>query len=42
MDTQKQIEYWLTSAKHDFETAQSLFEAKRYDWCLFYAVKKNQ
>ena len=29
------IEYWLKSAAHDLESAETLFENKRYDWCLF-------
>ncbi|MEW5693227.1 MAG: HEPN domain-containing protein [Candidatus Hydrogenedentota bacterium] len=33
----EEIEYWLKSAEHDLETAESLFEKERYDWCLFLA-----
>ena len=29
------IEYWLRSAAHDLESAETLFEHNRYDWCLF-------
>ncbi len=29
------IEFWLNSADHDLETAESLFSAKKFDWCLF-------
>jgi len=29
------IEYWINSAMHDFDTAQSLFTIEKYDWCLF-------
>lgn len=29
------IRYWLESAEHDLDTAESLFEAGKYDWCLF-------
>ena len=29
------IKYWLKSAEHDLETAESLFQSKKYDWCLF-------
>lgn len=31
----EQIGYWLQSARHDLETAESLFKNERYDWCLF-------
>ncbi|MBN1905826.1 MAG: HEPN domain-containing protein [Deltaproteobacteria bacterium] len=36
-DTDKYIKYWIGSAEHDFEVAESLFENARYDWCLFIA-----
>ncbi|MEW5767120.1 MAG: HEPN domain-containing protein [bacterium] len=29
------IEYWLSSAAHDLEAAETLFQNKKYDWCLF-------
>ena len=29
------IEFWLNSADHDLEAAESLFSAKKFDWCLF-------
>ena len=32
---EEQIDYWLKSARHDLRTAESLFENKHYDWCLF-------
>ena len=35
MDLHKHIEYWISSAEHDLETAESLFAAGKYDWCLF-------
>ncbi len=35
MRTEDQIAYWLESAEHDLETAESLFSSKKYDWCLF-------
>ncbi len=28
------IEYWLKTAEHDFESAQSFLDTKKYDWCL--------
>lgn len=35
MDKKQRIEYWLNSAAHDFDTAETLFQNKKYDWCLF-------
>jgi len=35
LDIKDQTSYWLDSAHHDLEVAQSLFDAKKYDWCLF-------
>ena len=35
MTKDEHIAYWLESAKHDLETAESLFESARFDWCLF-------
>jgi len=35
MNSQQHIEYWLKSAAHDLETAETLFDQERYDWCLF-------
>lgn len=29
------IRYWLDSAEHDWDTAENLFLAGKYDWCLF-------
>jgi len=29
------IQFWLDSADHDLDTAESLFAAGKYDWCLF-------
>ena len=33
----KHIQYWLDSADHDLDVAESLFENAKYDWCLFIA-----
>ena len=33
----KYIQYWLDSADHDLDVAESLFENAKYDWCLFIA-----
>ncbi len=35
MKLQEHIDYWLKSAAHDLESAETLFEHGRYDWCLF-------
>jgi len=33
----KNVRYWIDSADHDFEVAESLFKSEKYDWCLFIA-----
>ena len=35
MTKEEHINYWLESAKHDLDTAESLFKSEKYDWCLF-------
>ncbi len=30
------VEYWKTSSKDDLDTAQKLFESKKYHHCLFF------
>lgn len=35
MNRQEHIRYWLDSAAHDWDTAESLFISGKYDWCLF-------
>ena len=35
MDNERQIAYWLKSAKHDFEAAEALIKENKYDWALF-------
>jgi HEPN domain-containing protein len=35
MNKNQHIEYWLTSAAHDLEAAETLFQNQKYDWCLF-------
>lgn len=32
---QKNVMYWLDSAEHDLDVAESLFANEKYDWCLF-------
>ena len=34
---QSQIIYWTDSANHDLDVAETLFQSKKYDWCLFIA-----
>ena len=35
MDIEKQVDYWIKSAEHDLDTANSLIIAKKFDWALF-------
>ena len=35
MNSQEKITYWISSAEHDLSTAETLFGAEKYDWCLF-------
>ena len=35
MTIKEHIGYWLKSANHDLEIAESLFDSGKYDWCLF-------
>ena len=35
MKIQEHINYWLKSAAHDLEAAETLFDQGRYDWSLF-------
>ena len=35
MTIKEHIGYWLKSADHDLEIAESLFDSGKYDWCLF-------
>jgi HEPN domain-containing protein len=35
MDIKQHIDYWLASAAHDMEAAETLFKNQKYDWCLF-------
>ena len=34
---QRQIDYWIASAKHDLDVAETLLQNEKYDWCLFLA-----
>lgn len=35
MKRQSQVDYWVESAKHDLDVAETLFNNHKYDWCLF-------
>ena len=35
MEKEQHIEYWLSLAVHDIDVAETLFQNKKYDWCLF-------
>ncbi len=35
MKLEDHITYWLESAEHDWDTAETLFSTGKYDWCLF-------
>ncbi|SDN88407.1 HEPN domain-containing protein [Desulfonauticus submarinus] len=37
MKKRQHINYWIKSAEHDLEVADTLFQNKKYDWCLFIA-----
>ena len=35
MNIKQNIDYWLKSAAHDLDVAETLFRNQKYDWCLF-------
>ena len=35
MTKEEHRRYWILSATHDLESAESMFDSQRYDWCLF-------
>ena len=35
MDIYEHINYWIKSAEHDLEVAETLFYNEKYDWCLY-------
>lgn len=35
MTKDEHINYWRKSSEHDLESATSMFDSRRYDWCLF-------
>lgn len=34
-DKQKVIDYWIQSSDDDFETMMTMFDSRRFAWCLF-------
>lgn len=36
INTKKVVEYWFTTAAHNYETAKFLLKGKRYPECLFF------
>ncbi len=37
MNRQQQVTYWVNSANHDLDVAETLFQSAKYDWCLYIA-----
>ena len=37
MNRQQQITYWVNSANHDLDVAETLFQSAKYDWFLYIA-----
>ncbi|WP_031386941.1 HEPN domain-containing protein [Desulfonatronum thiodismutans] len=37
MEVKEKVEYWVNSAKHDLDVAESLYKSGKYDWSLFIA-----
>jgi len=35
MTKAEHIQYWRESAQHDLESAETIYNSGRYDWCLF-------
>jgi len=35
LELKDHIEYWVKSAAHDMESAETLFQHGHYNWCLF-------
>ena len=35
MNKKTKILYWINSAEHDLVAAESLYNSKRFDWCLY-------
>ncbi|SMP65141.1 HEPN domain-containing protein [Desulfonatronum zhilinae] len=37
MEVKEKVEYWVSSAGHDWDVAESLYKSGKYDWSLFIA-----
>ena len=35
MKIEEHIRFWIDGADHDLDTAEGLFSAEKFDWCLF-------
>ena len=35
MKIEEHIRFWIDGAEHDLGTAEELFSAEKFDWCLF-------
>ncbi len=35
MNIEEHIKFWIDSAEHDLDAAESLFATEKFDWCLF-------
>lgn len=35
MIIEEHVQYWQKSARHDLDSAEAMFDAGRFDWCLF-------
>ncbi len=35
MTKEEHVKYWQESAKHDIDSAETIYGSGRYDWCLF-------
>lgn len=35
MTKEEHVQYWVESARHDLDSAKSIFNSGKYDWCLF-------
>jgi len=38
MENKKYIDYWVKTGKHDFDIAETLYQNKKYDACLFFVI----
>lgn len=35
MTKEEHVKYWITTAEHDLDAMQGIFDAGKYDWALF-------